>query len=220
MGSSRKLIGKVLTEYKKSLELTPEQKDVLIGSILGDGNIRILKKQAFLTISHSEKQLEYVWWKYKIFQNWVLTKPRKEIRKYYKNRTRNLTSWRWSTISHPVITDFYNLFYPKGYKEIPNSIDLLLSSPLVLAIWYMDDGSRKPYGKGAFLHTQSFSIDNQIRLIRSLKKNFSIDARLSSAGLWQGKRLFRLYITAKSFLPFRNLIYPYIIPSLQYKLSL
>lgn len=220
MGSSRNLVGNVLTEYKESLVLTPEQKDVLIGSVLGDGNIRILKKQACLTISHSEKQKEYVWWKYKIFQNWVLTKPRKEIRKYHKNQTRNLTSWRWSTISHPVLTQFYNLFYQKGFKDIPESIGSLLTSPLILAIWYMDDGSRKPHGNGAFLHTQCFSMDGQIRLMQTLKRNFSINAKLSSAGLWQGRRLFRLYITAESFNPFRNLISSYLLPSMQYKISL
>lgn len=220
MGSSKKLFGKKLEAYKTQLKLSKFQHDVLIGSILGDGNIRVLGKEAFLTISHSEKQMKYVFWKYKIFQNWVLTKPRKEFRKYYKSPDRNLISWRFSTISHPIISDFYQQFYPSGKKSIPKSIDSILVSPLTLAIWYMDDGSRKPYGKGAFLHTQSFSIKDQRKLIKVLKKNFSICARLSSAGLWKGRRLYRLYITAGSFLNFRNLVLPYILPIFQYKLSL
>ena len=220
MGSSKNLSGKKLVEYKNLLALSKDQQDVLVGTILGDGNIRILKKEAFLTVSHSEKQKDYVFWKYNIFRNWVLTKPRKEVRQYYKNREKQLTSWRFSTISHSEITKYFNLFYPKNRKIVPSQIQSILISPLSLAVWYMDDGSRKPYGRGAFLHTESFSVSDQRKLIKGLKKNFSIVARLSSAGLSKGKRLFRLYITAKSFSIFRNLVLPYMLPSMQYKISL
>jgi len=84
VGSSKKLFGKKLEEYKNLLDLNKFQQDVLIGTILGDANIRVLQKDAFLTVSHGEKQVDYVFWKYKIFQNWVLTKPREEFRRYYK----------------------------------------------------------------------------------------------------------------------------------------
>lgn len=220
MGSSWKLVRNTLREYKHSLTLTDRQRSLIIGSILGDGNLRILKRHAFLTVSHSEKQKEYVWWKYKILQNWILTKPREEERRYNKDHTRSLISWRWSTMSHPILTQLYTLFYAEGKKVIPDSIDSVLVSPFAVAIWYMDDGSRKPYGKGAFLHTESFSLDDQHKLIRCLQKNFSITARLSSAGLWRNKRLHRLYITADSYVRFRTLLSPYIIPSLQYKISM
>lgn len=220
MGSSKNLFGKKLVEYKNLLTLIGFQQDVLIGTILGDGNIRILKKEAFLTVSHGEKQKDYVFWKYGVFRNWVLTKPREETRLYYKNRDKHLVSWRFSTISHPILTRYHDLFYPNGKKVIPSLIDSILISPLTLAVWYMDDGSRKPYGRGAFLHTQSFSVDGQVKLIQILKKNFSVIARLSSAGLWKGKRYYRLYITAKSFPHFRNLVLPYILPSMRYKISL
>lgn len=182
--------------------------------------LKINKREAFLTVSHSEKQKDYVFWKYGIFRNWVLTKPRKEVRYYYKNREMQLASWRFSTVSHSEITKYYNLFYPKDKKIIPSQIQSILISPLSLAVWYMDDGSRKPYGRGAFLHTESFSVNDQRKLIKVLKKNFSIVARLSSAGLSKGKRLFRLYITAKSFPVFRNLVLPHMLHSMQYKISL
>lgn len=220
MGSSKKFTGKLLESYRKSLILTKQQQDVLIGTVLGDASIRFFKKGAILTISHAEKQLDYVLWKYKVFHDWVLTKPKKEVRIYYKDKTRNLTSWRFSTLSHPIMAKYYHLFYPKGKKCIPNQIGSFLKSPLALAVWFMDDGSRKPYGRGVFLHTQSFSINDQKKLIKMLRKNFSVEARLSSAGLYKGKRLYRLYITAKSFPIFRNLVLPYLLDSMQYKVSL
>lgn len=220
MGSSKKLSGKLLESYKSRLTLTKYQQDVLIGTVLGDGYIRFFKKGASLTVSHSEKQLDYVLWKYEVFHDWVLTKPQKEVRKYYKDKRRNLVSWRFSTISHFEMAKYHHIFYQNGKKCIPDQIEKILVSPLALAVWYMDDGSRKPYGRGAFLHTQSFSVKDQRKLIKVLRKNFSVEARLSSAGLYKGKRFYRLYITASSFPTFRNLVLSYLLDSMRYKVSL
>ncbi|MBL7036691.1 hypothetical protein ISR94_02485 [Candidatus Microgenomates bacterium] len=220
MGSSKKLSGKLLESYKSTLALTKFQQDVLVGTVLGDANIRFFKKGANLTISHSEKQLDYVLWKYDVFRDWVLTEPKRGVREYYKDRNRNLVLWKFSTASHSILGRYYHMFYQNGKKGIPDEIESLLVSPLALAVWFMDDGSRKPYGRGAFLHTQSFSIKDQKKLIKVLKKNFSVEARLSSAGLYKGKRYYRLYITAGSFPTFRNLVLPYLLDSMRYKVSL
>jgi len=252
VGSSKKLSGKLLNKYKDSLTLTKLQQEVLIGTVLGDAYLRLFKKGANLTISHSESQLDYVKWKYNVFRNWVLTKPQKEIRKYYKDTSRNLISWRFSTLSHKILARYYHSFYQNGKKIIPANIESLIS-PLALAVWFMDDGSRKPYGRGAFLHTQSFSLNDQRKLIRTLKVKFSIEARFSSAGFYhnkncalegvgvvqtdkvrsekklatlrsglihKGRRYYRLYITADSFPKFRNLVLPYMLDSMKYKISL
>lgn len=220
MGSSWNLTGKSLEVYKKRLVLTDAQRDILIGSVLGDGNLRVLKRHACLTISQGERQADYVLWKYKIFRNWVPTEPRREIRIYYKDKTKSIINYRWSTVSHPIISKYYNLFYKHNRKVIPEKINSLLTSPLALAVWYMDDGSRKPHGKGAFFHTECFSLEGQEKLISCLKNNFSLEARLASGGLWQGKRLYRLYIPAGSFLTFRELVAAYMLPSFQYKISM
>lgn len=220
VGSSKHLVGNTLAEYKKSLVLTPLQQEILIGSILGDGNLRVIKRDAHFTVSQGEAQKEYVFWKYQMFHEWVLTPPTRETRRYYKDSKRVLTSWRWSTVGHPVLTGFHKLFYPFDKKSIPQSIDTLLCSPRTLAVWYMDDGSRKPYGKGAFLHTECFSVKDQLTLIDVLKKNFGLENSLASAGLSKGQRLYRIYIHAKSFLVFRQHIWQHMLPLFHYKLVL
>ena len=46
--------------------LTQEQKSIIIGSLLGDGYLRIVskRKNAFLEINHSISEKEYVDWKH------------------------------------------------------------------------------------------------------------------------------------------------------------
>lgn len=55
--------------------LSEEQKQVILGCLLGDGYMR-KKTNAHLQITHSVKQSEYVDWKYKIFKDLVLTPPK------------------------------------------------------------------------------------------------------------------------------------------------
>jgi len=61
--------------------LTQEQKSIVIGSILGDGYLRIVpgRRDAFLEINHSITEKPYVDWKYKKLKNLVksASKPRK-----------------------------------------------------------------------------------------------------------------------------------------------
>jgi len=52
------------------------QKQVILGSILGDGYMR-KKTNAHLQITHSYKQKDYVDWKYKILKNFVSSVPKK-----------------------------------------------------------------------------------------------------------------------------------------------
>lgn len=216
MGSFQYLSGKRLEEYKRELCLNTEQVSVLVGSTLGDANLRIMKSHAIFTCEHSSIQKDYVFWKYGIFKNWVLTPPREESRKYHKDISRRTVSWKFQTVSHPLVTSFYHQFYLNGKKIVPKEIGKWLT-PLALAVWYMDDGSRKPYGKGAFFHTQNFSLEDQAFLIELLKEKFGLEAHISSHGWWKEKQLFRLYITAGSFPLLKNIISPYILPMFSYK---
>lgn len=218
MGSFQAINNKQLLAYKKQLELNCVQESTLVGSILGDANLRIMKRHAVLTIAHGDKQKDYVFWKYNIFQDWVLTPPWQENRIYYKDRSRRLKSWRFQTVSHRIMTQFYLKFYPQGKKLVPSDLKKLLT-PLALAVWYMDDGSRKTYGKGAFLHTQNFILEDQYKLIEILKQSFGLEAHISSHGWSKGKQLFRLYITASSFSKFKTIILPYILPMFSYKIA-
>ncbi len=55
--------------------LSKVQKQLILGSVLGDGYMR-KKTNTHLQISHSIKQKEYVDWKFHILKNLVISAPK------------------------------------------------------------------------------------------------------------------------------------------------
>ena len=105
---------------------------------------------------------------------------------------------------------YRRIFYLEDRKIIPANIASLLCSPLTLAIWVMDDGSRS---KNALLiNTQAFSTEENILLRECLWANFGIEAKLHTD---KGKP--RIYIPKKSNTRLSELVRPYLIPSMKYK---
>ena len=155
---------------KKKLRLSDYQKSIIIGGILGDIHLEPnwSKTNYKLSINQCVKQKSYVMWKYKIFNDWVLTKPKLKIQN---------NSFGFRTISHGDITELRNIFYQNGKKTIPNDIGKYLKNPVSLAVWFMDDGNaiirnRKIYGY--HLNTQSFDGKDNLKLIRAFKEKFGI----------------------------------------------
>lgn len=58
--------------------LTQSQKSLIIGTMLGDGYLRIIpgRKNAFLEINHSFSQKEYVDWKFNRLKNICISTPK------------------------------------------------------------------------------------------------------------------------------------------------
>ena len=183
--------------------LTKEQKSILIGVLLGDGAMR-KKTHALLEINHSFKQKEYVDWLYQKFQNFVGTKPK--MRK--SNGTR--IAYRFTTKSIPVLTTFYDKFFKQKHKIIPD--DLILT-PLTLAVWYMDDGSR--CDEDIYLNSQQFTKEEQEKLVGMLYTQYAIQASLN-----KDKHYLRIRIRKESVKRMMNMITSYIIPTMRYKLLL
>lgn len=190
------------------------EKAIILGTILGDSHIAVLKNGARLETGHSEKQKDYLFWKHKELQKWCNAKPHK-ISIYDKRYRKTYIQWRFKTRISPVFEEFYSLFYSRlGKKVIPKNFNSLLVSPLSLAVWFMDDGGRRNDSYGLFLNTLSFTkLENSI-LIDCLKKNFSLDARIH----WVQDG-YRIYIPSKYAKQFCELVHPYMIPSMYYKLS-
>jgi len=73
---------------KKSLRLSPKQRQLIIGSLLGDGTMRLGKgaRNVSFKIEQGLAQKEYVEWKYQILKQFVFTKPQISYR-YTKHGT-------------------------------------------------------------------------------------------------------------------------------------
>lgn len=199
---------KELNAYKANLKLTQKQKDILVGGLLGDFSLRKIGK--FSRLVFEQKNKDYLFHLYDIFKDFVRTPPKERFQKRLESSEIKST-WYFSTISHPELQVYYEMFYPNGKKIIPKDLENYLSDR-GLAYWYMDDGSK--YGLSYNISTCSFDLQEHklFEHIFLTKWNIITETRL--------KKYSTLYITKNnsSHIKFKNLIKPYIIPSMLYKL--
>ncbi len=186
--------------------LTQFQKSIIVGSILGDGYLRIIPKRnnAFLEINHSFNQKDYVDWKYKALKDICKSSP-----KLRKGNGKRL-AYRFYTKQREEITKLCNCFYKNGKKVIPQN---LVIDPIMLAIWYMDDGS-KCSNSDFYLNTQQFDFDSQKNLIFALER-IGLKAKIN-----KDKSYFRLRFLKSSITRLKKTIEEIIIPSMKYKIEL
>lgn len=186
--------------------LTQLQRSILIGTILGDGYLRIVsgKKNALLEVNHSFSQKEYVDWKYEMLKAFCKSGPKSRV----TNGTR--IAYRFNTRQHPEITELYKSFYGEGKKSIPETLVL---DPIMLAVWFMDDGSRCRESD-VYLNTQQLTRHDQEMLMRKLS-TLGIESSLN-----KDKEYSRIRIKKSSVNHLFELISPYIVPSMTYKIGL
>src|SRR3989344_4816217 len=100
--------------------LTQFQKSLIIGTILGDGYLRIIpgRKNAFLEINHSFSQKEYVDWKFEKLKGICNSAPKQ------REGNGGRVAYRFYTKQHPELTGIYNTFYKNGKKIIPDNFYL------------------------------------------------------------------------------------------------
>lgn len=143
--------------------MTERQKQLLDGMLLGDGHLERQRgaRSARLKIEHSVAQSAYVDWKYAEWREWVLTPPKERVR---RNRLGTQSVNRgFTTLSHDELEDFRVRFYRDRCKVVPSDLKL---TPLSMAVWFMDDGSRKSgQCRGVYLNTQGFTA-SEVDLLR------------------------------------------------------
>ncbi len=182
------------------------QRSVIIGTVLGDGYLRIVpgRQHAFLEVNHALSQQEYVWWKYQVLEGVRAGAPK--VRKGNGRRT----AVRFHTKQSEELTEIKSLFYKDSIKIIPKDIQL---DPVMLAVWFMDDGSRCRESD-VYLNTQQFDTESQLILVEALKK-LGLETTLN-----RDKHYFRIRFLKKSLPKLFALIEQMIIPSMRYKIGL
>lgn len=199
--------------------LTKEEKNILVGSLLGDGSLRIMRECRFpaFSVSHGESQKDYVFWKFEKLKKWVRTPPWREERIYHKDKSRKTFSWRFQTLSNKIFLDLYKVFYKNGKKIIPKNIELLLKdSPLALSVWLMDDGNKNH--QAVFLNTQSFSFDEQYKLAEALNHVYGFNVTVNKHSKSKGKQLYRIRINTRSVEKLTYVIKDHLLPNFYYKI--
>lgn len=205
-------LSRISTFSSQEHKLSELQKQFIYGSLLGDMNLsnptmnRCVNSR--LTIVHSVKQEELFMEKVKLLEGFMgaykkyTPSPDKRTNKIYE-------TYRGSSKSHPEFTSIYNSLYKNGLKTItPEFLDKI-THPIALAYWFMDDGTY-----GGTLSTNCFS-EKEVNIV--------IDWLLNKWGIvatkQKNKSNFVIHISSKSRLDFETIIFPYMIPSMYYKLE-
>ena len=94
-----------------------------------------------------------------------------------------------------------------GGKHVPN-VEL---TPLALAVWFMDDGSRSR--SAVYLNTQQFDIDCQVLLLSILWQQWGIESTLN-----RDRSYWRIRVRTGSVMRLTKLVGPHFLPEFSYKL--
>lgn len=193
------------------IPITKRQKNIIIGSVLGDGCLEFNGYRGTrLQIKQAKKNKEYVFWLYCELKNLCRSAPKQR---------KDTMQWYFSTRALDCLTNMQKIFYQNGMKVVPDKIGSLLSSSLSLAIWYMDDGSldyRKKDHYSFSLSVDAFKKNDVIRLKNILKNNFDLTVSIQKPRSRQ-KRYFKLYIGASDRDNFLYLVQPYLLKCFFYK---
>jgi len=182
------------------------QKEILIGGLLGDGQIqKTSDTKARYIEGHALAQAPYLQWKSEMLASYV---SRFKIDKV-KRKEASL-----NTISHPDLLTLYNDWYPKKIngrwtKRIPK----LTLTPLSLAVWYQDDGTNTGSTFSLCVGVDLLSLRNAIDALKEMNFNPSLhwDKRKSGNAC-------NLYIPGTEADRFYATIEKFMHPSMRYKL--
>lgn len=189
-----------------------ETKEIIFGCLLGDGKLEMPPRgvNARFGFTQSEFQKDYFISVCNSLSNICSGKYRESS--YLDKRTgktyKSLSFWSRSL---SMLNEFYHNFYVDRVKIVPKDLSLL--TPIALAHWVMQDGSRGT-SKGLYLCTDSFSYADVQRLTQYLMDRYNLKCSIHKAG---GNH--RIYILAKSVETVKNLILPFMHQSMLYKLG-
>lgn len=192
-------------------------KPFLYGKLLGDANLQKPykhKPSSRLKIEHSTKQLDYLLHCYQKIHNFC-SKPYVRKRKLiYKGTVRIYETALLQSKSLPILTTLYHEWY-EDIKTLPKDLEDVFNKE-TLAYWFMDDGYIKFGTRNIAIHfcTQGFCESDVDRLVTLLNDKYDLDAIKSPC---KGNYLIRIGKKDK-VKKFKDLVRPYIVPSMQYKI--
>jgi LAGLIDADG DNA endonuclease family/NADH-Ubiquinone oxidoreductase (complex I), chain 5 N-terminus len=193
---------------------------MIIGSTLGDAHLEKRKNGIGTRVifEQSNNNVEYLMW----FHGYLSsrgycsnTKPKLQIRIKQKGKIffqYRISSYTFSSFNW-IHEMFYKLVDNKYVKFVPLNIEEYFT-PLALAIWFMDDGSS--LNKGARIATNCFTFEEVNLLCKALKNKYNIIVTPNKCGKDRGHII---YIHVNSMRLFTNIVKPYLLPSLYYKLG-
>ncbi|MDU4800955.1 MAG: hypothetical protein E6X81_08135 [Clostridium butyricum] len=205
----------------KIYNVTEIEQNIIVGSLLGDGNLALYgrSKNAYYREHGCDAQILYRLWKCERLCNLD-----------FRLNT-NCKYAKLSSHSNIFFTELYNKFYINSIKTITTDNIKLLTHPIGLACFYMDDGtlvidSVKRKDKSIYifprisLYTLSFSKAENIVIKDHLESKFGIKTKLKHRK--DGKKNILEINKKEEIMKFISIVKPYVtkIPCMKYKIDL
>ena len=219
MNLRRQSMNNLQIEQNQYSFLSCQTKSILLGSLLGDGSLKIHSgyKNARFSFCHSINQSDYFMWK----RNQL--KPELSGAKdYWEQLAANSHKdeysghkLRYQSRALPGLTYLYNLTHKKSEKgNIKIRREWLnLLTPLSLAIWWCDGGSLVSNTKQGVFSTDGFSLEDLEKLDRYLKIVWHLSTKIRAVGKTRkdGGERYRIWLNSQTELEkFLRIIIPFI----------
>lgn len=186
-----------------STYVNEEQKQVILGSILGDGSLRVEKDNCRLSLCHGEKQLNYLKWKVGLLGS-LISEKIKESKSGYCDNSVYYVSTR--------ITAYLNQYNTSDERRIVRVLNNI--NDMGVAIWFMDDSSLA--GSSYRLHTESYTYNIQELFVAFFMRRYSICPKILSCNK-NNKTYYYLAFSKKDSAVISNILCKYGVVSMEYK---
>lgn len=202
-----KSLGVTPREVQDPTELSQEQREVLTGTILGDASLAKHGHFHRLFVKHKLAHESLAMLKYEVFREFISMAPHRFDQRL---RGKRYPCVQFVTRTNPVFSGWHSRFYRDRRKIVPEDILSLLTAQAV-AIWLMDDGAAD-YA-GVTFQTHNFSQEETHRLAAALRAEHGLHTSVRA-----NRAAWIVYVTAESVPRLRDLVAPYVLPELEYKL--
>lgn len=211
------------------MTLSIQQRDLVFGTLLGDGNLqtetagRTWRYRAL----HKAEHAAYLEHKHEVLRTHCTSSP--AYGEVFDDRTGKIDNRSYfNTIVHPDFRVFGNMFYVydkklrKMVKRVPtNQVLGKFLTARAVAYMYMDDGALKWKNNSNAMRicTESFPAEDVQRLRATIFHKFEIKTTQHPKkrdDVYVGDRIL---IPEKSSAAFRELIRPYLVDCMKYKVS-
>lgn len=195
---------------------------LIVGSVLGDSHLekRTVSGGTRVIFEQCSSNVNYLrWFHHTLALGGYVNpaKPKLKTRIGAGNKVRYY--YRISSYTFNSLNFLHEGFYVNGRKTVFNDLETYLT-PLALAVWYMDDGSYIKSSKTGKIATNNFTYEEIKTLCNILKVKFNLNCNIFAPCASQGvKGSYVLYITKESFISFVQLIEPFLVDSMKYKLG-
>ena len=208
--------------------LTESEKQIILGTALGDGCLTKTSRYCHLLITHAKSQYDYLKWIYDNLSN--IPKPDALVEhmttpSYLNGRYIDThESCYLCTKQHPFFSDVHALLCHNGKKQITRRY-LNLLGPQALAIWWCDDGccyvNIENRWRGGWFSTQSFSYAEHQLIKQWFRVIWGIDCKVYiSKHKDISANKFRLFFNTTNMKRLRKLIYEYVPQCMKYKVDM